>query len=185
MLRRHHFPSACHLEWQGTAKRFTLAVFGKFARSKLPTGYSWMVRSLAKVSFCGVFQSEWETTTPRQQLMRGTGTWPVSSNISPPTELSLQGRKSGCNKGHTHLYKHVKLAPFPYRILVVINRVTESPSSIINSHVSALILGMSERLLSSQAHPKSPLGSKKRKRATNACLRCRLKKQRCDGISQP
>lgn len=26
---------------------------------------------------------------------------------------------------------------------------------------------------------------KKRKRATNACLRCRLKKQRCDGISQP
>ncbi|PLW38398.1 hypothetical protein PCANC_13675 [Puccinia coronata f. sp. avenae] len=44
---------------------------------------------------------------------------------------------------------------------------------------------MSERLLSSQAHPKSPLGSKKRKRATNACLRCRLKKQRCDGISQP
>ncbi|WAQ91499.1 hypothetical protein PtA15_14A383 [Puccinia triticina] len=41
---------------------------------------------------------------------------------------------------------------------------------------------MSGRLLFSQ---ESPPGAKKRKRATNACLRCRLKKQRCDGISEP
>ncbi|KNZ59162.1 hypothetical protein VP01_1792g6 [Puccinia sorghi] len=44
---------------------------------------------------------------------------------------------------------------------------------------------MAKRSLCSQAQPPSPLGSNKRKRATNACLRCRSKKQRCDGISQP
>ncbi|KAH9451699.1 hypothetical protein Pst134EA_025643 [Puccinia striiformis f. sp. tritici] len=44
---------------------------------------------------------------------------------------------------------------------------------------------MSERLLFPPVQPKPSLGEKKRKRATNACLRCRLKKQRCDGLSQP